>query len=169
MGPSGAGKSTLMDLLAMRTPHDAEAPSAADLTADTRLTITTGTGAAVNGIESSVGGGSWSSQAAQPQPQLLVNGMRMRRRAYMNISAYVPQVSRGLGRCRLAACACVLRLHDLAAGDSRPGRGKECLTCLASGAKPRACDAEDRCEGLRVCCVCFLLAARQPGAHNDGI
>lgn len=92
MGPSGAGKSTLMDLLAMRTLHDAEAPSAAELTTDTRLTIATGSGAAINGIESGENNGSWSSQIAQPHPQLLVNGLRMRRRAYMNISAYVPQV-----------------------------------------------------------------------------
>lgn len=109
MGPSGAGKSTLMDLLAMRTPHDAEAPTAADLVAtmttlvppaaapaeSSQHTVAAGTGAAGADVyvHASVRGGSESStKLSQPQPQLLVNGMRMKRQAYMSISAYVPQV-----------------------------------------------------------------------------
>ncbi len=111
MGPSGAGKSTLMDLLAMRTPHDAAAPTAAELAAAAVTTPTVAaagvraadvfgdpTGAAGGGsvtaaVDGSLKAGSRSrSQLGQPPPQLLVNGIRMQQQAYMNISAYVPQV-----------------------------------------------------------------------------
>lgn len=106
MGPSGAGKSTLMDLLAMRTPHDSQAPTAADLAptaaappeasgANGHVAAASALDAATAGDESSIAGGSSSSsRVCRPPPQLLVNGLRMKQQAYMTISAYVPQVSR---------------------------------------------------------------------------
>lgn len=115
MGPSGAGKSTLMDLLAMRTPHDAEAPAAeepemtnpsvapravvplrplhrSDQSTDSEDSAVATAGLSTVDEDGSNVGGVGNSSLREPPPQLLANGIRMKQRAYMNISAYVPQV-----------------------------------------------------------------------------
>jgi len=116
MGPSGAGKSTLMDLLSKRTdPTGAAAAEAAlqqqqrglnrlkTLTSHHRSSDGTGVGSgdggaghgepahhtvSVAGLQSTIHAGD-SLKALESQ--LLVNGAPLSRKAFMKLSAYVPQ------------------------------------------------------------------------------
>jgi ABC-type cobalamin/Fe3+-siderophores transport system ATPase subunit len=125
MGPSGAGKSTLMDLLSRRTdPTGGAAAEAATQQQQHAKAVTSDRTSDATGMSSSDGGAGshvasadgshvWVQVPAQ-ESELLVNGAPLSRTAFMNMSAYVPQVRPGLGfgfegvpHCRMCPVVCI--------------------------------------------------------------
>lgn len=122
MGPSGAGKSTLMDLLTMRTTRSGKEAKAAAARAAAAASMT---GTAASAVSLPV------VEAAQRDGvtgDLLVNGQVVSRKAFMSISAYVPQVSPANSHVWCLADACT-RTRSVAGGCCRPGPSSWHLSC----------------------------------------